>query len=50
MKKLTNSARRHIVDDDLLDAYRRMSEDRAREAEAEEWIEGLDEDGAPQPG
>ena len=41
MKKLTTT--------DLLAAYHRMSEDRLREAEAEEWIEGLMEDAAPQP-
>ena len=52
MKKLmimVDMARPRIVDDDLLAAYREMSEDRTREAEAEEWIEGLIEDATPQP-
>jgi hypothetical protein len=46
---LNDLARPHVVDDDLLKAYRQMSEDRVREAEAEEWIEGLIEDAATQP-
>ncbi len=46
---LNDLARPHVVDDDLLVAYRQMSEDRMREAEAEDWIEGLIEDAAPQP-
>ena len=46
---LNDLARPHVVDDDLLMAYRQMSEDREREAEAEDWIEGLIEDAAPQP-
>jgi hypothetical protein len=37
------------VDADLLIAYRRMSEDQTREAEAHDWIEGLIEDAAPEP-
>jgi hypothetical protein len=31
----------NAVDADLLAAYRRMSEDHTREAEAQEWIDGL---------
>ena len=46
---LNDLARPHVVDDDLLKAYRQMSEDRAREAEADEWAEGLIEDAAAQP-
>jgi hypothetical protein len=46
---LNDLARPHVVDDDLLAAYRQMSEDRAREGEAQDWIEGLIEDAAPQP-
>ena len=46
---LNDLARPHVVDDDLLNAYRQMAEDRAREAEADEWVEGLIEDAAPQP-
>jgi predicted CopG family antitoxin len=46
---LNDLARPHVVDDDLLKAYRQMSEDRVREAEADEWIEGLIEDAAAQP-
>ena len=46
---LNDLARPHVVDDDLLAAYRQMSDDRLREAEAEDWIEGLIEDAAPQP-
>ncbi|HZX86113.1 MAG TPA: hypothetical protein VFF19_21260 [Reyranella sp.] len=46
---LNDLARPHVVDDDLLAAYRQMSQDRSREAEAEDWIEGLIEDASPQP-
>jgi len=46
---LNDLARPHVVEDDLLTAYREMAEDRAREAEATEWAEGLIEDAAPQP-
>lgn len=46
---LNDLARPHVVDDELIGAYRQMSEDREREAEAEEWIDGLIEDAAPQP-
>jgi predicted CopG family antitoxin len=46
---LNDLARPHVVDDDLLKAYRQMSEDRVREAEAEEWAEGLIEDASAQP-
>jgi hypothetical protein len=46
---LNDLARPHVVDDDLLKAYRQMSEDRAREDEAEVWAEGLIEDAAAQP-
>jgi hypothetical protein len=46
---LNDLARPHVVGDDLVAAYRKMSQDRAREADAEEWVEGLIEDAAPQP-
>jgi hypothetical protein len=46
---LNDLARPHVVDDDLLTAYRQMAEDRAREGEAQDWIDGLIEDAAPQP-
>ncbi len=46
---LNDLARPHVVDDDLLTAYRQMADDREREAEAEDWIEGLIEDAAAQP-
>lgn len=46
---LNDLARPHVVDDDLVKAYRQMAEDRGREAEADEWVEGLIEDAAPQP-
>lgn len=46
---LNDLARPYVVDDDLLAAYRQMSDDRVREAEAEDWSEGLIEDAAPQP-
>jgi len=46
---LNDLARPHVVDDDLLAAYRDMAADRTREIEAEEWVEGLIEDAAPQP-
>jgi siroheme synthase (precorrin-2 oxidase/ferrochelatase) len=46
---LNDLARPHVVDDDLITAYRQMSEDREREGQAQEWIEGLIEDAALQP-
>lgn len=46
---LNDLARPHVVDGDLRKAYRQMAEDRTREAEADEWVEGLIEDAAPQP-
>ena len=46
---LNDLARPHVVEDDLLVAYHEMARDRIREAEANEWIEGLIEDAAPQP-
>ncbi|MDP2372370.1 hypothetical protein [Reyranella sp.] len=44
---LNDLARPHVVDEDLLAAYRQMSEDREREADAQDWIEGLIDDAAP---
>lgn len=46
---LNDLARPHVVESDLLSAYKQMAADEEREAEADEWIEGLIEDGAPQP-
>jgi len=46
---LNDLARPHVVDDDLLLAYRQMAQDRSREAEAEDWAEGLIGDAASQP-
>jgi predicted CopG family antitoxin len=46
---LNDLARPHVVDSDLLAAYRQMAQDEAREIEADAWTEGLIEDGAPQP-
>ena len=46
---LNDLARPHVVDDDLLAAYRQMSQDTERETEAQDWAEGLMEDGAAQP-
>jgi len=46
---LNDLARPHVVDEDLLAAYRQMSEDREREAGAQDWVEGLIDDAAPQP-
>jgi hypothetical protein len=46
---LNDLARPHVVEADLLVAYREMAKDRIREAEAKEGVEGLIEDAAPQP-
>jgi predicted CopG family antitoxin len=46
---LENLARPHVVDADLEAAYRDMASDEAREAEAEEWTEGLIDDVADEP-
>ena len=46
---LNDLARPHVVDDDLLATYRHMSEDSVHEGQAEDWVEGLIEDAAPQP-
>ena len=46
---LNDLARPHVVESDLLAAYRQMAADTVRETEADQWIEGLIEDGAPQP-
>jgi hypothetical protein len=49
INRFLNDFPRPYVDDDLLAAYRDMAADRAGEVEAEEWVEGLIEDTAPQP-
>lgn len=46
---LENLARPHVVDADLEAAYRDMASDEEREAEAEEWTEGLIDDVADEP-
>lgn len=46
---LENLARPHVVDADLEDAYRAMASDEEREAEADEWTEGLIGDIADEP-
>ena len=38
---LESLARPHVIDDDLEAAYREMAADEIREADAEEWSEGL---------
>ena len=38
---LNDLARPHVVDDDLLAAYRDMAADRTREIEAEEWVDTI---------
>lgn len=43
---LENLARPYIVDEDLEAAYKEMAKDEKREAEAQEWSEGLIEDSA----
>lgn len=46
---LESLARPHVVDADLEAAYRDMASDEAREADAEEWAEGLIGDVADEP-
>jgi hypothetical protein len=46
---LEDLARPHVVDSDLDAAYREMSEEESREADALEWAEGLIEDTAVEP-
>lgn len=46
---LETLARPHVIDEDLEAAYRAMAADEAREAEAEEWSEGLVGDVADEP-
>ena len=42
-------ARPHVVDEDLEAAYREMAADEIREAEADEWAEGVVGDVADEP-
>lgn len=42
-------ARPHVIDDELDAGYRAMAADEVREAEAEEWSEGLAGDVADEP-
>jgi predicted CopG family antitoxin len=46
---LENLARPHVVSPDLEAAYQEMAGDEAREAEAEEWAEGVIGDIADDP-
>jgi hypothetical protein len=46
---LEDLARPHVVSRDLETAYREMAGDEVREAEAEEWAEGLIGDVADDP-
>ncbi len=46
---LESLARPHVIDSDLEAAYREMAADEIREAEAEEWSEGLLSDIADEP-
>jgi predicted CopG family antitoxin len=46
---LESLARPHVVDADLEAAYRDMASDESREADAEEWSEGLIRDVADEP-
>ena len=46
---LESLARPHVVDADLEAAYRDMASDEAREADAQEWAEGLIGDVADEP-
>jgi predicted CopG family antitoxin len=46
---LESLARPHVVDADLEAAYRDMASDESREADAEEWSEGLIGDVADEP-
>jgi predicted CopG family antitoxin len=46
---LESLARPHVVDADLESAYRKMASDESREADAEEWAEGLIGDVADEP-
>jgi hypothetical protein len=43
-------ARPHVIGQDLAADYAAMAADKAREAEAEEWSEGLLSDVAREPG
>jgi len=43
---LESLARPHVIDEDLEAAYREMAADEIREADAEEWSEGLLRDAA----
>ena len=47
---LNDLARSHVVEQDLAAGYAAMAADKAREAEAEAWSEGLIADIAGEPG
>jgi hypothetical protein len=46
---LNDLARPHVIGQDLAAGYAAMASDRARETEAEGWVEGLIGDSAPTP-
>ncbi len=47
---LETLARPHVVDEDLVAAYRAMAGDERREAEAREWVENLAADAPHEAG
>ncbi len=49
-KFLEGLARPHVVDEDLVEAYRAMAADEQREAEAREWVENLAADAPHEAG
>lgn len=49
-KFLERLARPHVVDEDLVEAYRAMAADEQREAEAQEWVENLAADALHEAG
>jgi predicted CopG family antitoxin len=44
-----DTVRPHVLPKRLEEAYRKMAEDETREAEAQEWVEGVVEDVADEP-
>ena len=48
-KFIESLVRPHVLQDDLVAAYREMAEDEAREAEAQEWAEATVGDSADEP-
>jgi hypothetical protein len=46
---LNDLARPHVLTSDLVEGYRAMAADEARDREAEEWVENLAADVADEP-